>query len=147
VAAYAEKLLQSGYVTQAEPTTQADGAASTLLTAAKNSLVAVRRNIPSLSLKEHRYSIKPKARKFAAIQCSPTVKCRWLHLCLKKRPNDKVTKLEPLHICKDDEGKALTDASFFKLLRRTWKQQRTWKDLVLFTLTRIEFIKVKTLRL
>ncbi|KAG0653116.1 hypothetical protein D0Z07_9400, partial [Hyphodiscus hymeniophilus] len=85
----------------------------------------------------------PKSRKFAVTRCSPTpgMTCRWLHLCLKQRPNAKVTKLEPLHICKDDEQKDMTDESFFKALRRAWKTQRTWTDLILFKLTRIEFIK------
>jgi hypothetical protein len=89
--------------------------------------------------------LTPKARKFANIQCSPTsgLTCRWLHLCLKQRPNAKVTKLEPLHVCKDDEQKDLTDSSFFKALRRAWKMQRTWTDLILFKLARIEFIKVR----
>jgi hypothetical protein len=88
---------------------------------------------------------KTKARKFADIQCSltPGMTCRWLHLCLKQRPSSKVTKLEALHVCKDNEQNDLTDASFFKTLRIVWKMQRTWTDLILFKLARIEFIKVK----
>lgn len=54
-----------------------------------------------------------------------------------------MTKLEPLHICKDEEEKDLKDAGLFKLLNKAWKTQRTWTDLILFKLTRIEFIKVK----
>ena len=144
VAAYAEKLRKSGYVTHAQPTTTESGTTRTFLTAAKNKVTAVGRNISTMKSKNGQ-NVKPKARKFATIQCSPTpdVTCRWLHLCLKKRPNAKVTKLEPLHICKDEEEKDLKDAGLFKLLNKAWKTQRTWTDLILFKLTRIEFIKVK----
>jgi hypothetical protein len=53
-----------------------------------------------------------------------------------------VTKLEPLHICKDEENE-LKDAGLSQLLHKTWKTQRTWTDLILFKLKRIEFIKVR----
>jgi hypothetical protein len=101
----------------------------------------------NLKFGKQRRNTTPKTRKFADIQCSstPGVTCRWLHLCLKQRPNAKVTKLEPIHVCRDDEQNELTDASFFKVLRRAWKMRRTWKDLILFKLARIEFIKVQSL--
>ena len=144
MAEYAQKLLQSGYVTCAQPAAQESGSGAMLLAAAKNQVAAVRRNIPNWKTNKNGKNPKPKRRKFAAIQCSPTpgVTCRWLHLCLKKRPNAKVTKLEPLHVCKDDEGKDLTDEVLFKLLRKAWRIQRSWVDLRLFKLTQVEFIKV-----
>jgi hypothetical protein len=119
---------------------------TTLITATKNKFIAAGRGIANLKPDKEGNRLQ-KARKFAEIQCSSTleVKCRWLHLCLKNRPNAKVTKLEPLHICKDGEQQHLTDATFFQLLRKAWKKQRTWTDLVLFKLARIEFIKVSEL--
>jgi hypothetical protein len=145
VAAYAEKLRKSGYVTQAQPTTTESGTTRKFLTAAKNKVTAVGRNMSTLKSNNNGQNVKPKARKFATIQCLPTpdATCRWLHLCLKKRPNAKVTKLEPLHVCKDEEEKYLKDAGLFKLLHKAWKTQRTRIDLILFKLTRIEFIKVR----
>ncbi|KUJ13403.1 HET-domain-containing protein [Mollisia scopiformis] len=143
VAAYAGKLVDSGYVTHAQSTNLGSGSTVTFITAARNKATAVGRNIGNLKFGKQGRNPKPKTRKFANIQCSPTpgVTCRWLHLCLKQRPNAKVIKLESLHICKDDKQKDLTDASFFKVLRRAWKMQRTWTDLILFKLARIEFIE------
>ncbi|KAE8447544.1 hypothetical protein EG329_010674 [Mollisiaceae sp. DMI_Dod_QoI] len=116
VADYATKLVQSGYVTRAQPTNHASGATATFITAARNKVTAVGRNIPGFESSTRGQRVKLKRRKFAAIQCSstPGITCRWLHLCLKPRPNARVTKLEPLHICKNDEAKDLTDATFFK---------------------------------
>ena len=145
VATYAEKLRKSGYVTHAQPTTTKSGIPRTFMTAVGNKVIAVSRSISTLKSDNKGGNVKPKARKFATIQCSPTpdVTCRWLHLCIKKRPSDNVTKLEPLHICKDEEERELKDAGLFKLLHKTWKTQRTWTDLILFKLKRIEFIKVR----
>jgi hypothetical protein len=145
VATYEEKLRRSGYVTHAQTTTTEPGISRIFLTAVGNKVTAVGRSISTLKSNNNGQNVKPKARKFAAIQCSPTpdVTCRWLHLCIKKRPNAKVTKLQPLHICKDKEKKELKDAGLFKLLHKTWKTQRTWTDLILFKLKRIEFIKVR----
>ena len=144
MAEYAQKLLQSGYVTCAQPTTQESGSGAMLLAAIKNQVTAVRRNISNWKTNKNGKNPKPKGRKFAAIQCSPIpgVTCRWHHLCLKKRPNAKVTKLEPLHVCKDDEGKDLTDEALFNILRKAWRIQRSWADLRLFKLTQVEFVKV-----
>lgn len=144
VAAYAERLRKSGYVTHAQPVTTASGTTRAFVAAAKNKLTAVGRNFSAMKSKNGP-NFKPRARKFATIQCSPTpgVTCRWLHLCLKIQPNAKVTKLEPVHICKDEKEEDLKDAGLFKLLKKVWKTQRTWTDLILFKLTRIEFIKVR----
>ncbi|KAH7416704.1 heterokaryon incompatibility protein-domain-containing protein [Cadophora sp. MPI-SDFR-AT-0126] len=142
VAAYAEKLINAGYATHAQSTNDAPGTATTLLTAARNQLVATRRSLPSFKPDKERKRVK-KVRKFVNAQCSPEPRamCRWLHLCLKPRPNAKVTKLEPLHVCKDDEQQHLTDATFFRRLRKAWKTQRTWTDLTLFKLSGIDFIQ------
>jgi len=145
VATYAEKLLRSGYVTHAQPTTTEPGISRVLLTAIGNKVAAVGRSISTSKPNNNGEKLKPKARRFATIQCSPTpdVRCRWLHLCIKRRPNTKVTKLEPIHICKDKKENELKDAGLFQLLHKTWKTQRTWTDLILFKLKRIEFIKVR----
>ncbi len=78
VAAYAEKLLRSGYVTHAQTTTQGSRAATALLPAAKNRVVAVSCTITSLNLAKPGQNTRPKARKFAEIKWSPTpgVTCR-----------------------------------------------------------------------
>ena len=120
VAAYAEKLRKSGYVTHAQSTTTESGTTRTFLTTAKNKVTAVGRNISTMKSNNYRQNVKPKARKFDTVRCSPApdVTCRWLHLCLKKRPNAKVTKLEPLHICKDEEEKDLKDAGLSNSCRK-----------------------------
>lgn len=72
--------------------------------------------------------------------CLPANKCRWLHMCLKKRPY--ATKMEPLHVCKDEKQNSYTDASFFKALRKAYYSQRSWKEKLLFKLNKIEFVEV-----
>jgi len=149
VAEYAQKLLQSGYVTCAQPITQESGSSAMLLAATKNQVAAIRRNISNWKTNKNGKNPKPKGRKFAAIQCSPMprVTCRWLLLCLKKSPNAKVTNLEPLHVCKDDEGKDLADEALFNLLRKAWRIQRSWADLRLFKLTQLSSSRYEILSL
>ncbi|KAF8854908.1 hypothetical protein BDZ45DRAFT_25601 [Acephala macrosclerotiorum] len=73
------------------------------------------------------------------VNCLPTNKCRWLHMCFKKRPY--ATKMEPLHVCKDEQQNAYTDASFFQALRKAYYQRRSWKEKLLFKLSKIEFVE------
>lgn len=46
-------------------------------------------------------------------------------MCLKKRPY--ATKMEPLHVCKDEQQNTYTDASFFRALRKAYYQHRSWE--------------------
>jgi hypothetical protein len=64
-------------------------------------------------------------------------------MCLKKRPY--ATKLEPLHVCKDENQNDYTDASFFQALNTAYYKQRSLKERSLFRLKRIEFVEVKFL--
>lgn len=61
-------------------------------------------------------------------------------MCLKKSPY--ATKLEPLHVCKDEEQNDLTDATFFQALRRAYFGKKNWRERLLFKLKRIEFVEV-----
>jgi hypothetical protein len=61
-------------------------------------------------------------------------------MCLKKPPY--ATKLERLHVCKDDEENEFTDATFFRALRRAYFGSKSWKERLLYKLKRIEFVEV-----
>jgi len=78
-----------------------------------------------------------------ASQCAPIQMCRWLHMCLEKHPY--ATKLEPLHVCKDENQNDYTDASFFRALNMAYYKQRSLKERSLFRLKKIEFVEVKFL--
>ncbi|PVH84838.1 hypothetical protein DL98DRAFT_651555 [Cadophora sp. DSE1049] len=135
----AAELIDAGYVLHAHVSNQADGPFTTLMMKLNNAFVGARKRIyrpksTTLPL----FSASGLANSIA-LQCLPTRKCRWLHLCLKKRPY--ATKLEPLHVCKDEQKNDYTDDTFFQALRKAYYTQRTWKEKVLFKLEKIEFVE------
>ncbi|KAL2074100.1 hypothetical protein VTL71DRAFT_7878 [Oculimacula yallundae] len=135
----AKDLMVAGYITHARVSNQANGPVYALRTKVSNAFVGARRRIfglrsmtlPSFSTSSSNSSI--------ALQCLPSQTCRWLHMCLKKRPY--ATKLEPLHVCKDKQRNNYNDATFFQALRNAYYTQRSWKEKLLFQLKKIEFVE------
>lgn len=105
-----------------------------------NFSIGVQRRIRGLRSSSLPQFVKQTSVNSLATQCLPIRHCRWLHLCIKKRPY--ATKLAPLHVCKDEEQNEFTDASFFKTLRDAYWKQRTWSEKLLFRLRKIEFVEV-----
>jgi hypothetical protein len=112
---FANHLFKAGYITRAQISGQISGSMSELSMKINNLFVGTRRRISRLRSSTLLIFSKPTSVKSMALQCLSTEQCRWLHMCLKKRPY--ATKLEPLHVCKDDEQNDYNDASFFAALR------------------------------
>lgn len=140
---FAKDLTAAGYISHARISHYADGNISKLKMKVNNALVGARKRVyrlksatyPSFSTSDSNTSI--------ALSCLPTRQCRWLHLCLKKRPY--ATKLESLHVCKDEQRNDYTDATFFQALSKAYYENRTWKEKLLFKLKRIEFVEVRNI--
>jgi hypothetical protein len=140
VTEFAHDLIESGYITYAETSTQAGGKGSKLITSLNNAFVEARRKLGTFRTSPLPLFSKPTSVQSYALQCLPTQKCRWLHMCLKKRPY--ATKLTPLHVCKDNDQKEFNDATFFQSLRKAYYKQRSWTEKLLFKLKKIEFVEV-----
>jgi hypothetical protein len=136
----ANEMLKAGYITHAQISGQAGSPISSLTLTVKNIFTGARRRISSLRSPTLPVFSKPSSVKSIPMQCLPSQRCRWLHMCLKKPPY--ATKLEPLHVCKDEEEKEFTDASFFRALRRAYFGSRSWRERLLFKLKKIEFVEV-----
>jgi hypothetical protein len=137
---FANDLFKAGYITYAQVSSQTSGSMSELSMKINNLFVGARRRISRLRSSTLPIFSKPSSVKSIALQCSATQQCRWLHMCLKKRPY--ATKLEPLHVCKDEDQDEYNDARFFAALRRSYYKHRSWNDKVLFKLKKIDFVEV-----
>lgn len=139
VAEFADELLRSGYITHANVSTGAARETPGLFRQASNAFVTFRGSINGLRSSILPLFSKPTAVDPIALQCLPEGRCRWLHLCLKKRPY--ATQLESLHVCIDDNQHKFIDATFFKALRKAYYGRRTWRDKALFALRKIQFVE------
>jgi hypothetical protein len=139
----ANDLFKAGYITNAQVSGQASGPMSNLVLSVNNIFIGARRRITGLRSSTLPVISKPSSVKSIALQCLPSQKCRWLHMCLKKPPY--ATKLEPMHVCKDEEQNDFTDATFFQALRKAYFDSKSWREKPLFKLRRIEFVEVSFL--
>ncbi|KAL5327176.1 hypothetical protein ACEPPN_004868 [Leptodophora sp. 'Broadleaf-Isolate-01'] len=131
--------MAAGYISHARVSNQEDGKISKLRMKVSNVFVGARRRMSRLrSTTLPTFSTSGSASSIA-LRCLPDRKCRWLHMCFKKRPY--ATKLEPLHVCKDEQRNDFTDTTFFKALRNAYHTQRSWKENLLFKLKKIEFVE------
>jgi len=137
----ANEMFKAGYITHAQISSQASSPISSLAVTIQNLFTGARRRLSGLRTSTlPTFNSKTSSVKSIAMQCLPSQRCRWLHMCLKKPPY--ATKLEPLHVCKDEQEKEFKDATFFRALRRAYFGSKSWKDRLLFKLTRIEFVEV-----
>ncbi|PMD58343.1 uncharacterized protein K444DRAFT_430978 [Hyaloscypha bicolor E] len=136
----ANDMFEAGYITHAQISNQTNSPITSLTTRVQNIFIGARRRISSLRTPTlPTFNTKPSSIKSIPLQCLPSTKCRWLHMCLKKPPY--ATKLEPLHVCKDDEENDFTDATFFQALRRAYFGSKRWRERLLFKLKKIEFVE------
>lgn len=133
---FAKELMQAGYITQAQITRQPGRTNNWAPRKPQNGLNLISRIIPRIRQTSLPVFVQSSSKKSTV--CLPVDKCRWLHLCMKKRPY--ATHLKPLHVCKDDEQNPLTDKTFFKALKQAYSKEKTWKDWLIFKLEKIEFI-------
>jgi hypothetical protein len=134
-------MFKAGYITCAQISNQTNTPISSLTITMQNIFVGTRRRISGLrSSTLPTFNPKTSSVKSTLLQCLPSPKCRWLHMCLKKPPY--ATKLEPLHVCKDEEENEFTDSTFFQALRRAYFGSKSWREKLLFKLKRIEFVEV-----
>jgi hypothetical protein len=137
----AKDVFKAGYISHAQISNQAASPISSLVVTIQNFITSTRRRISSLRRpKLPTFNSKPSSVKSIAMQYLPSQRCRWLHMCLQKPPY--ATKLEPLHVCKDEQNQEFTDATFFRALRRAYFGSKSLKDKLLFKLKRIEFVEV-----
>ncbi|EDO04752.1 predicted protein [Sclerotinia sclerotiorum 1980 UF-70] len=133
---FAKELMQAGYITQAQITRQPGRTNNWAPRKPQIGLNLISRIIPRIRQTSLPVFVQSSSKKSTV--CLPVDKCRWLHLCMKKRPY--ATHLKPLHVCKDDEQNPLTDKTFFKALKQAYSKEKTWKDWLIFKLEKIEFI-------
>jgi hypothetical protein len=137
----ANDMFKAGYITHAQISGQTKSPASSLAINVQNTFNGARRRISSLRPSTLPiFNTKPSPLNSIALSCLPSPRCRWLHMCLKKPPY--ATKLEPLHVCKDEE-KDFTDATFFRALRRAYFGSKSLRERLLFKLKKIEFVEVR----
>jgi hypothetical protein len=137
----ANDMFEAGYITHAQISNQTNSPITSLTTRVQNIFIGARRRISGLRTPTlPTFNTKPSSIKSIPSQCLPSPKCRWLHMCLNKPPY--ATKLEPLHVCKDDGENDFTDATFFRALRRAYFGSKRWSERLLFKLKKIEFVEV-----
>lgn len=139
---FANDLMRSGYITCFQTSDQVTGKVSELAMQVNNLFVGARRRISGLKTTLLPMFSTPTAVESIALQCLFVERCRWLHLCLMKGPY--ATKLEPLHVCKDENQKEFTDATFFQVLRKVYYNRQSWKQKVSYKLRKIQFVEVNT---
>lgn len=133
--------MQAGYITQAQITSQPPGINHwILIRKLQNGITLISRKLSRIHPTALPTFVKSSSPNSSA--CLPADECRWLHLCMKKRPY--ATYLKPLHVCKDERQNPLTDKTFFRALKEAYFKDRTWKDWAFFKLKRIEFIGVRS---
>ncbi|PMD20363.1 hypothetical protein NA56DRAFT_179615 [Hyaloscypha hepaticicola] len=133
-------MFKAGYITHAQISGQTKSPASSLTINVQNTFNGARRRISSLRPSTLPiFNTKPSLVASIALPCLPSQRCRWLHMCLKKP--SYATKLEPLHVCKDEEEKDFTDATFFRVLRRAYFGSKSLQEKLLFKLRKIEFVE------
>jgi hypothetical protein len=137
----ANDMFEAGYITHAQISNQTNSPITSLTTRVQNIFIGARRRISGLRTPTlPTFNAKSSSIKSIPLQCLPSPKCRWLHMCLNKPPY--ATKLEPLHVCKDDGENDFTDATFFQALRQAYFGSKRWKERLLFKLKKIEFVEV-----
>jgi hypothetical protein len=138
----ANDMFKAGYITHAQISSQTKSPASSLIINVQSTFNGARRRISSLRPSTLPiFNTKPSSVNLEALPCLPRKRCRWLHMCLKKQTY--ATKLEPLHVCRDEEEKDFTDATFFRALRRAYFGSKNLRERLLFKLSKIEFVEVR----
>lgn len=130
--------MQAGYITHDQVTNQSSGPIDRFLRKTRNAHTAI-----YLRISQTHLTFLPtfvKSGSLAPSACFPTKHCRWLHLCMKEQPY--ATHLKSIHVCKDEKQDPLTDATFFKALKRAYLEERAWKDCLILKLMRIDFVGV-----
>ncbi|KAF5873477.1 uncharacterized protein Bfra_004938 [Botrytis fragariae] len=133
---FANELMQAGYITRAQITNQPLGTKLWVSGRLQNGINLISRKLSNLRNTPLPTFVKAGLPKNPV--CLPADECRWLHLCMKKKPY--ATHLKPLHVCKDENQDPLTDKTFFKALKHAYNREKTWKDWAILKLRRIEFI-------
>ncbi|KAH8778218.1 hypothetical protein F5882DRAFT_440623 [Hyaloscypha sp. PMI_1271] len=137
----ANDMFEAGYITHAQISNQTNSPITSLTARVQNIFIGARRRISGLRTPTlPTFNAKSSSIKSIPLQCLPSPKCRWLHMCLNKPPC--ATKLEPLHVCKDDGENDFTDATFFLALRQAYFGSKRWKERLLFKLMKIEFVEM-----
>ncbi|KAF7897129.1 hypothetical protein EAF00_005357 [Botryotinia globosa] len=133
---FAKELMKAGYITRAQITSQPLGVKLWVSGRLQNGINLILRKLSKIrntSLPTFVIASLPKTP-----VCLPADECRWLHLCMKKKPY--ATHLKPLHVCKDENHDPLTDKTSFKALKHAYNKEKTWKDWAILKLRKIEFI-------
>ncbi|KAJ8065344.1 hypothetical protein OCU04_006032 [Sclerotinia nivalis] len=133
---FAKELMQAGYITQTQITSQPSRTNNWVPRTLQHSLNLISRKFSRIRQTSLPTFVKSNSQKSPV--CLPADECRWLHLCMKKRPY--ATYLKSLHVCKDDEQNPLTDKTFFKALKQAYSKEKTWKDWLILKLEKIDFI-------
>lgn len=137
-------MFKAGYITHAQISGQTKSPASSLIINVQNTFIGGLRRISRLRPSTLPiFNTKPSPVDSIALPSLPSQRCRWLHMCLKKPPY--ATKLEPLHVCKDEEEKDSTDATFFRALTRAYFGSKSLRERLLYKLKKIEFVEVRRL--
>ncbi|KAM0136732.1 hypothetical protein ACHAP3_004481 [Botrytis cinerea] len=136
VADFAKELMQAGYITRAQTTNRPLGMKLWIGGRIQNGINLISRKLSNIRNTPLPTFVKASPPKNPV--CLPADECRWLHLCMKKKPY--ATHLKPLHVCKDENQDPLTDKTFFRTLKHAYDEEKTWKDWAVLKLRRIEFI-------
>ncbi|KAM0194450.1 hypothetical protein ACHAPC_000924 [Botrytis cinerea] len=133
---FAKELMQAGYITRAQITNRPLGMKLWIGGRIQNGINLISRKLSNIRNTPLPTFVKASPPKNPV--CLPADECRWLHLCMKKKPY--ATHLKPLHVCKDENQDPLTDKTFFRTLKHAYDEEKTWKDWAVLKLRRIEFI-------
>ncbi|KAK6601362.1 hypothetical protein H4I96_06703 [Botrytis cinerea] len=136
VADFAKELMQAGYITRAQITNRPLGMKLWIGGRIQNGINLISRKLSNIRNTPLPTFVKASPPKNPV--CLPADECRWLHLCMKKKPY--ATHLKPLHVCKDENQDPLTDKTFFRTLKHAYDEEKTWKDWAVLKLRRIEFM-------
>ncbi|TGO34116.1 hypothetical protein BHYA_0212g00210 [Botrytis hyacinthi] len=132
---FAKELMQAGYITRAQITSQPLGTKLWVSRRLQNGINLISRKFSKIRNAPLPTFVKASLQRTPV--CLPADECRWLHLCMKKKPY--ATHLKPLHVCKDENQDPLTDKPLFKALKHAYDKEKTWKDWAILKLRRIEF--------
>ncbi|KAF7901697.1 uncharacterized protein EAF01_006996 [Botrytis porri] len=108
----AKELMQAGYINRAQIAIQPLGTKLWVSGRLQNGINLISRKLSKLRKTPLPTFVKASPPKNPV--CLPADGCRWLHLCMKKKPY--ATHLKPLHVCEDENQDPLTDETFFKAL-------------------------------
>ncbi|KAF7937224.1 uncharacterized protein EAE98_001538 [Botrytis deweyae] len=122
---FAKELMQAGYITRAQITSQPLETKLWVSGRLQNGINLISRKLAKLRNTPLPTFVKASPPK--NVVCLPADECRRLHLCMNKKPY--TTHLKPLHVCKDENQDPLTDKAFFKALECAYNKEKTWKGL------------------